>query len=159
MRILKTVREPGLEGLVEAIILQACSDYLSLLLYGCVTHGSPAVNTVECENFFRSEWFAKMVENIDGLTGEDVIAELQDIAERCRHYRYDYKRRGHRYVVFDKVTGEGLTSHTWAEPAAADAARRNHITVWQFAMARHGPPLTGSFSLRKKPKMNTKRRK
>lgn len=62
----KTVNynKEGFENLANAIILQAVKDYRKALK-GYSINGRNYSSVVECERFFRSEWF-RVLTNVNG---------------------------------------------------------------------------------------------
>ena len=134
-----THREPweaDLSVIAEAVIMQACTDYLYCLLYGWAPKANEhKVNTVECEQFFRSDYCDHLISS-EKLTGEDIITEMRSAAQRIRAMRYKARRAGRYYEVFDIRTGEGTgIRYTSMEYARRDAARLDGLTTWQYMIA------------------------
>lgn len=61
------------QALANAIILQAVTDYRNALLgYGCACKKAESVK-LECENFFRSEYFSYLTK----VSGKYLIEKLR----------------------------------------------------------------------------------
>lgn len=130
--------EAGLESLTEAIIMQACTDYLYVLIHGWAPHANEhKVNTVELEQFFRSEWCNRLIPG-DELDGEDIITEMRSAAQRIRAMRYKVRKSGKRqwevYDVRDPELDLGKR-YSQKEYARRDAAKLDNLTPWQYCIA------------------------
>lgn len=77
----------GARGLAAAIIIQAAEDYGNALLGNWIKGESmsrnpkysPEVVKLECEKFFRSEWFEMLAPK--GITGEAVMQRIKEITK------------------------------------------------------------------------------
>ena len=57
--------EEGIENLTNAIILQAVKDYRKALKGFSLNGKSSTAVIVDCERFFRSDWYRQLT-NVDG---------------------------------------------------------------------------------------------
>ena len=57
--------EEGIENLTNAIILQAVKDYRKALKVFSLNGKSSTAVIVDCERFFRSDWYRQLT-NVDG---------------------------------------------------------------------------------------------
>lgn len=71
----KAVKGDPYENLANAIIMQAVSDYRSALRQ-YRRHGKPNREMMECEKFFRSQWFGCLTE----VDGEYLIRKIREEA-------------------------------------------------------------------------------
>ena len=132
-----TPLEPGLDSLVQGIVMQGVSDLFCCLVFDRMLFGvGYYVSIEECENFFRSPWFAE----ICGIDGESIIRETRQAAMRARAAQYFVRRIGKKYQVFNKNTQEVVDTLPLMEESHAKAAKLNNLTVWQFNMLTASKP-------------------
>lgn len=88
----------GLDNLMSAIVIQACNDYFTCKRT-IEVRGKNSANRIsncekelqDCIDFFNSAWYRNLVNNNEMLSGDKVMARLDEMAHDLDNFPKDYK--------------------------------------------------------------------
>lgn len=135
-------KEAGFNALQEAVIRQACADYLYCLAFGFAPYSTmKQINTYECEQFFKSPWFTALAPT--SIDGDAVITAMKKAAKLVRESVHRSRRCRGGWEIYDKNEPKkdlGLGVFDTLDAANKRCAELDCLQQWQYAIAVYGRP-------------------